>query len=218
MNKTIYLFEDKTLRMNDYHLSEEVMSFIKRPNLDGLKEQLEDYVDNELSNATLVLFHSSYRFVDQLFTVDKVKDVCLKKNIRFALFSGGLESNVVSENEVTLNSDDMYRNLPFFVDSLKEGHENLSMLVYGKDYILNPILRLLGKFNEEFWDIPGSDLLPIDRLEDFRDDIIKAILKGPLPEECNSLEKWVEEYKGRITKDAFRLALDRLLKSKMNYE
>ena len=76
----------------------------------------------------------------------------------------------------------------------------------------------MGKFNEEFWDLQGSNLLPIDRLEDFKDDTIQAILKGPLPEDYSRLEKWLDEHKEGLTKKKFRLVLDRLLKSKMNYE
>lgn len=146
----IYLFEDRKDRMNLYFKDniEAYKDVINSSHTIDVKlGELENYFKN-LDQLEVLILHKSYVFIDQSITPQNVKEIIRKLGKKFVLFSGGLNTTIVDNDEVVMNSGDFYNNLPKFLKHYQESKDfNLSYLIFSNEREIN--LHQLKKFQNE---------------------------------------------------------------------
>lgn len=160
----IYLFEDREGRMMRFLKGDIDSYLLKRAIMDCKKEELSNYIGEHFSDAELVLFHLSYVFPQSGVTNDSVREVFLSKGIPFVYFSGqsknsiGRTPNGIQTADV--RSEDMYTHLPVFIQAYKDtGRVNIPLLVYGKNYLMSSLLRVLEWTNNQLWELKNDEPL-----------------------------------------------------------
>jgi hypothetical protein len=146
----IYLFEDRKDRMNLY-LKENLEAYEGILNthkiIDVKLNDIELYI-NKLEHLEVLILHKSYSFIDQSITPQNIKDIVRSLGKKFVLFSGGLKTAVVDDNEITINSGDFYNNLPKFLKYYQEEKDsNLYYLAFANEREVD--LHQLKKFQNE---------------------------------------------------------------------
>lgn len=146
----IYLFEDRKDRMNLYFKDniEAYKDVISSSHIIDVKlSELEDYLKN-LDQLEVLVLHKSYAFIDKSITPENVREIIRKLGKKFVLFSGGLHTAIVDDDEIVMNSGDFYNNLPKFLKHYQESKDfNLSYLVFSNEREIN--LHQLKKFQNE---------------------------------------------------------------------
>lgn len=176
----IYLFEDRRGRMEQYIEQQLNTEVVKIALIECARIDLDSYLDQQFSDAEVVLFHSSYLFIDQSITNEDVKRHFKNKKIPFVYFSGGLKNNITIENNVTnadSNSGDMYNNLNNFIaEYVSKRKINIPLLVYGEKYLLNSLLELQTVISLYLFDRSKNYII---NTEDFYEiiDLIDARIK-----------------------------------------
>ncbi len=141
--------------------------FIKETEMD--LDSYSDILDNmtgekykqiliELKNDTfdfdkysVILCHKSAFNDDNIVILSKLENYCKAKNKPLVLFSGGIDVNYYDNSNyetIEINSKVFYSNhLKLFLESKREGKQNILILTYGDKWKLNILLNVLEKVN-----------------------------------------------------------------------
>lgn len=146
----IYLFEDRRDRMNSY-LKDNIdvfNSFINSERIIDVRlDELENYLKN-LEDLDVIILHKSYAFLDKSITPQNVKEIAKKLDAKFVLFSGGLNTAIVDDYEIVMNSGEFYNNLPNFLKHYQVSmNYDLTYLVFSNEREIN--LHQLKKFQNK---------------------------------------------------------------------
>lgn len=107
---------------------------------------------------------------------DKIRNICLQKNINLVYFSGG-DDEINSENVIMLKDETFYgKNLIFFLEKYINGASDLSMLMYGKRWDLNRFYDLIKKIKQIIDDEKNYDKYDDESYLTFGPDLNKAII------------------------------------------
>jgi hypothetical protein len=161
----IYLFEDRKDRMS-VHLKTSLDNQYINSSLEISvnKNKLESFIES-LAKLDAILIHKSYTFPAEDITIEDVKTACTKRDIKIALFSGGLSNAVISEDFVVVNSGDFYKNISLLQDEYKnKGAVNLPLLVFGKKYILNQVKQLQIVISQEILSNSPNDIRLFEKI------------------------------------------------------
>lgn len=171
----IYLLEDRRDRFEQLL---KVKLDKERINTDAkitcTKEEIEAYVVDNFSDAKLVLIHRSYNFSDSSITPIYLQNIFNAHSASVVIFSGDSSSNI-SKNNGTINSQDLYANLPWFVSQNDE--TNISKLIFGERYLLNSLITFQGKVYDKLFDFEDSKLLGQKEIEELK--FLLPYLKAP---------------------------------------
>jgi hypothetical protein len=197
----IYLFEDRKGRMEQYQKEHLDSGVIKIALIDCQKNDLTNYVIDNFSDSSAIIFHSSYSFNDKNITNEDVKKYFRDKKIPFIYFSGGLNNNLVIENGITngnVNSGDMYKNLMNFLEVYKSQQRiNVALLVYGEKYLLNSLLELQTIISLSLFDKANNLLLSIADFNEIIDLVDARLKEEELKEDKTKLLEWLNSEKGK---------------------
>lgn len=203
----IYLLEDKKNRLEenkDKHDFELDGIIIKDGEDISLwkKQDIEKNIDKFFSDAKLILLHYTYNFKNQEgdtasdISSQYVADVFNARNIPVVFFSGGISNaNVTMNKEVTngtINSDEMYANLKWFLSEIKKSPEdesNVAKLVYGKEYLRIMLSRFQINAYYELGEFSNDDILDESATNSLRYDEsnLKQIRNIPQLKEAGDL-------------------------------
>lgn len=193
----IYLFEDRKGRMENYLKDNLDPNLIKQVIIDCQKSELVEYLSSNFSDASAIIFHLSYSFIDDSITYEDVKGHFMKKKIPFVYFSGGLDNNLVIENGIingNVNSGDMYKNIMTFLEYYQaSGEVNIPMLVNGKHYLLNSLLELQSIITSYLFDKRNDEDLTYNDLCEIIELIEARLKERELIEDKAKLLKWLNE-------------------------
>lgn len=191
----IYLFEDRIGRMQQFLKNNLDSEFIKIALIDCQKENLINHLSSEFSDSSAIIFHSSYSFNDNSITNEDVKKYFCDNKIPFIYFSGGLNNNLVIENGITngnVNSGDMYNNLTYFIDDYKiQKKINISLLIYGKKYLLNSLLELQAIISLYLFDKSNEHVLTSEDFNEIIDLIEVRLKENELQDDKFKLLEWL---------------------------
>jgi hypothetical protein len=186
----IYLFEDRTDRMNNLLTNKLNSELINTETKILISKNELDSFFNSLDNIQALLIHKSYNFPAKTITIEDIKSICKNNGIPIGLFSGGSTNAIIDENLVMCNSGDFYSNLNLFLTDFKNNSKvNLPLLVFGKSYIINELKQLqiaVSKKNIQKIDV---DVLSLKLV---RNDIETYLSAPELKEDKNKLIKWIE--------------------------
>ncbi len=83
--------------------------------------------------------------------MSKLENYCKSNDKPLILFSGGIDANYYDKSEyetIEINSKVFYSNhLKLFLESIRDGEQNLLILIYGDRWKLNILLNVLEKIN-----------------------------------------------------------------------
>lgn len=127
---------------------EESIHFVKQSTATEEKE-VENYINQHHIKALFV--HLSYRVNDNILLSDITRNYCLKKQIPYVEFSGGTGSNLISDYYAKVEVNQFYEHFRPFYEYYQE-HQviNLSILIYGKNYLIEPIVVLYENIKKRF--------------------------------------------------------------------
>lgn len=153
----IYLLEDRRDRFEQQLKVKLDERLIKTDaTISCTKEEVEGYIKEHFSDAKLILMHRSYNFADSDITPIYLQSVFNEHGASVVIFSGGNSSNV-SNNNGTINSQDLYANLPWFISQNDE--KNISKLIFGEKYLLNSLVAFQGKVYDVLFNVANTDTL-----------------------------------------------------------
>ena len=144
----IYIFDDRYERRESYTAlvkkNHNLISFesIKCETIDELENFILD-----LEDASMILLHSSYRYLGDVFKTEEVVEKFSLLDIPVVLFSGGFMhpsvSLILGKHKVyNINSIVMYQNLEVYLSHLKLNQSSpIDILIWGESYIQNIITR-----------------------------------------------------------------------------
>lgn len=193
----IYLFEDRKERMNQCFKGKMDDTIIKVSVFDCEKDGINLYIKDNYSDAKAILFHSSYTFPKNGYTIENVKAAFIEQKIPFIYFSGGLRNNIINETTANVNSGDMYNNLPEFLDCYKnEKKIVIPLLVYGKRFLINSLLEMQNLITNYFFNKKYNDPIGKNDIDYIVDNIIDISLNLPkLKEDKDDLINWLKSSK-----------------------
>lgn len=201
----IYLFEDRTGRMEKYQKGSLDTTVLSIGIIDCKREELLEYLQSNFSNAEAVIFHSSYSFADKSITNEEVKRYFWEKRIPFVYFSGGSNNNLVIERGITngnVNSGDMYNNLTYFSEHFKENGEiNVPLLIYGEKYLVNSLLELLTVITLSLFAKPNNQTFTSIDFDEIIDLVDARIKEEELKEDKSKLLEWLRKEKQKLSLD-----------------
>ena len=196
----IYLFEDKEGRM-ELFLKETIDDgFLKKVVMNCKIDEITSYIEDHFSDADLVLFHKSYIFPQSGVTNEAVREAFLAKGIPFVYFSGQ-SSNSVGRTEkgiqtADVRSEDMYLHLPDFIQDYKQtGKANIPLLVFGKDYLMNTLLKVLEWVNNKLWSSPDGEPMNMGQVQIIRSGINARMPEDELKDDRAALIKFIDEHR-----------------------
>lgn len=175
----IYLFEDRIDRMNaclKEPLDELRIKHIQQ--VDSTKQEVEDYVGRHFADASLVLLHRSFHFMNDQMNPQIFQHIFNVRNVPVVIFSGDNNGSSISTcgkiyNGV-MNSKIMYEHLPDFLK--KNDERNISRLIYGDKYVLNILLKFQKRVYECLFNVSEDSPLNKKSIYDIQD--LMSILKG----------------------------------------
>lgn len=96
----------------------------------------ENLLLNDISSGVAyIIIHDSFESTVTKNNVETIKAFAQKSNIKYAIFSGGVESDFVNEIEIRLYADSMYYNLRDFLEYYSFNAEiQPEILIYGKEW------------------------------------------------------------------------------------
>jgi len=196
----IYLFEDRKDRMYNL-LKENINDFddvlVSNIIVDVEKEKLPSFF-NSLTNLDVVILHKSYAFNDKNITPDYIKEIVKKGNKKFVLFSGGSDNAIIDDNEITLNSGTLYKNLYFFIQNYRNNEDaNLVYLVFNNqsEYLKHQIKKYQNNVMSKILklnDASSKELFhkTFDSIKDSLDDFL---ITDEFSEDKKKLTKYLEK-------------------------
>lgn len=196
----IYLFEDREGRMALFMKEEIDNSLLRRAVMDCKKDEVQNYIEEFFPDADLVLFHVSYTFPQPGVTNDSVREVFLSKGIPFVYFSGQSKNSIGSTDKgiqtADVSSEDMYMHLPDFIrDYKKTGKVNIPLLVYGKNYLMNSLLKVLEWTNNLLWGSPADKPINAGQVQLLRSGIYSRMKEDELKADKEALIRFIDEHR-----------------------
>lgn len=167
----IYIFDDREERRENY--SSLFINYKSQLTLESFTPEgdLQEYVVDKFGDAEIVIMHRSYRFPGDNYELSDVLSAF--KGVPIVLFSGAIQkaSILKAENIYQVNSIVMYENLSDFLDSKKaDNNTPIEMILWGKNFIKNQFLTLLGEINKLCVETDFDDFIDpyiaIDLVED----------------------------------------------------
>jgi len=193
----VYLFEDRKGRMQQYLHKELDPNYIKESIFDCSQDSIDSYISTNYSDAKCILFHKSYTFPQDGITVDFIKQKFLNKYVPFVLFSGGLQNNLLDENNIktgTVDSGDMYNNLHLFINEYRSKQLiNIPLLVFGRNYLLNSLLDLQNKINMMLFSYKHEDVLNENILDEIHDEVDSRINEVEFRDDKSKFLSWLDD-------------------------
>ena len=196
----IYLFEDRKDRMLNL-LGENILDFedvlVSDIVINIEKENLLSFF-NSLTDLDVVILHKSYAFTDKNITPDSIKEIIKKLNKKFVLFSGGSDNAIIDDNEITLNSGTLYKNLYFFIQNYRNNEDaNLVYLVFNNqsEYLKHQIKKYQNNVMSKILklnDASSKELFhkTFDSIKDSLDDFL---ITYEFSEDKKKLTKYLEK-------------------------
>ena len=213
----IYLFEDKEGRMALYLKEGVDSSLLTRAIMNCKRDEINQYIDDNFSDAEAVLFHVSYSFPQPGVTNDAVRNAFLSKGVPFVFFSGGSKNSLSTLKGIPtadIYSKDMYSHLPGFLEEFKAtGIVNIPLLVYGKNYILNSLLKSMEWVNDQLWGVKGDEPLPTSIVRNLVSSIQNSIQEDELREDKNALLNFIKGHfsSGVLTSDSIIAQIQQII-------
>lgn len=208
--KHIYLFEDRIIRLQQYNVNVEGLSnIIHRPIICPTNTDIGGYIKDNYADAAIALIHKSYRFNN--VTIDDVRGCFISAfNIPVVIFSGASNNNIYKDNNglimAEINSGVLYHNLKFFHDDFVASQiPNISILVYGKDYLKHQLLQMQYRINALFFNRSINEVLTNDDKE-MVSDILRTLHEPKLKEDISKILYWIS--KPRTNPDIIKDFLD----------
>ncbi|KQT23749.1 hypothetical protein ASG22_06840 [Chryseobacterium sp. Leaf405] len=213
----IYLFEDRKDRMESYLKGNLDSDFVKQVIIDCRKSELEEYLSSNFSDASAIIFHQSYSFIDIDITHEDVKNYFIEKKIPFIYFSGGLNNSLVIENAIVngnINSGDMYKNIYTFLEYYKENKEvNVPLLVNGTAYLLNSLLELQNIITLYLFDKRNDEDLSTNDLYEIIEFVEARLKERELNDDKTRLLEWLKDKASKdlpVKKQRLLLSIQRM--------
>lgn len=149
----IYIFDDRPVRRstnekNLFNKYSYCVSFVDlKPG-----QTLEAWASEVIGDADCICIHKSYKFKDITETLESAIEHLKALKAPIVIFSGGTErSNKGLDKINQINADQMYVNMPFFLDDFKQtGKSNIDILLWGEMTGLNAILNFQNKLAKEY--------------------------------------------------------------------
>lgn len=175
----IYIFDDRNQRRkaNEEKLRvfSDLITFDTVRPISG-KSADESIVDS-IEDPKCIIFHKSYVLGDSTVTYETIRQLFVDLGIPIVIFSGATEGSNKSANEININADLMYNNLPYFLEDLKENGEiNIDILLWGKRHRLNALLEFQNSISQKYFINNDLDVL-VDNLEKVKRDIENSCRK-----------------------------------------
>ncbi len=114
---------------------------------------LEKLKDNtfDLDKYSAIVSHKSAFDNENTEILKKLENHCRENNKPYILFSGGIDANYYEKSDyetIEINSKVFYStHLKLFLDKVRNGEQNLLILIYGDKWKLNVLLNTLEKIN-----------------------------------------------------------------------
>lgn len=213
----IYLFEDKEGRKAKYIQGTIDDSVLKSAIMNCSREELESYIDENFKDADAVLFHLSYVFPNPGLTNDLVKETFIRRGVPFVYFSGGSQCSISRNNDIMtadVRSQDMYHNLSDFVNDYKNnGFINLPLLVYGKGYLMNSLLKIIELINVALWKYDRTQSISLMELMKIKSIIISRMQESELQLEKEALINFIDSQRtsGTLTPDSIISEIQKII-------
>ena len=214
----IYLFEDREGRMKLFMKGDIDSPFIKRAVMNCRKEELSDYVGEHFSDAELVLFHLSYVFPQPGVTNDSVREAFLSRGIPFVYFSGQSKNSIGRTPEgvqtADVRSEDMYSHMPVFIQAYKDtGKANIPLLVFGKDYLMSSLLKVMEWTNNQLWDLKSDEPLKAAKVLLLMTGISTRMQEDELKSDKEALIEFINGHRstGDLTPDILLEQIQRII-------
>ena len=193
----IYVFDDRAERRKDNE--DKLRAFSDLITFDTVKlisgKSADESIFDSIEDPECIIFHKSYALGDENVTFETIRQLFSGFGIPIVIFSGGTEGSNKSANEININADLMYNNLPFFLENRKKnGQINIDTLLWGKKFQLNAFIEFQNNMAQEYFinndfDAPLYDIVKIQRYiknscrkiskKDFLDAIISNISATP---------------------------------------
>lgn len=151
----IYLLEDRAERRNLYNNELENYKDLIKVELfnKDTATDLAEFIDKQFQDVTCVIFHKSYAFKFRESNYDDIKKLFKNRGAKVVTFSGGVDQgNIDNDGNLIINADIMYKNLPTFLQHLRDTKKiDLQILLWGKEYVLNALLSLQYNLSKVFF-------------------------------------------------------------------
>ena len=165
----IYIFDDRAQRRKD---NEEMLrKFSDIVTFDTVKlipgKSADECIFDSIEDVECIIFHKSYALGDEDVTFETIRQLFTSLGVPIVIFSGGTEGSNKGANEVNMNADLMYHNLPFFLEKRKEnGVINIDTLLWGKHYRLNALLKFQNTLSQKYLinNDPDASLDNLDKI------------------------------------------------------
>lgn len=149
----IYIFDDRAQRRKDNEEKLIVFSgsivFATVNIIPG--KHVEECIFDSMENPECIIFHKSFVFEDKSITFESIRHLFTSRGVPVVIFSGGTEGVNKGREEININADRMYRNLPYFLkDYQAHGVINIDILLWGKSYKLNALLQFQNELAREY--------------------------------------------------------------------
>lgn len=186
----IYIFDDREERRENY--SSLFINYKSQLTQESFTPEgdLQEYVTDKFGDAEIVIMHRSYRFPGDNYELSDVLNAF--KGVPIVLFSGAIQkaSILKAENIYQVNSIVMYENLSDFLDSKKvDNNAPIEMILWGKNFIKNQFLTLLGEINKLCVETDFDDFIdPYIAIELVEDKLRFSTLRTAQNELINMIE------------------------------
>ena len=213
----IYLFEDREDRKQQFLGSGTNHLLICHKPFDCSDiAVMKDYIKTNYADAKVILLHKSYKFGNQEFTTEIVKNgFKLALGVPVVLFSGGSNSSLIKEGDTItaeINSGVMYHNLNLFADTYqKTGIICIPILVYGRYYRINQLMEMQARINDYLFDRRVYDTIRHGDIRKLK-QILNDVTESSLATDINTLRSWIEEKGEKMRIDQLNQAVQNLIK------
>lgn len=149
----IYIFDDRAQRRKDNEEKLTVFSgsivFATVNIIPG--KPVEECIFDSMEKPECIIFHKSFVFEDKNVTFESIRQLFTSLGVPIVIFSGGTEGVNKGREEININADLMYLNLPYFLkDYQKHGVINIDILLWGKSFKLNALLQFQNELAREY--------------------------------------------------------------------
>ncbi|MCH5221275.1 MAG: hypothetical protein J1F05_02965 [Muribaculaceae bacterium] len=148
----VYIFDDRAYRREENH--ERLKKYTDLIRFETVKTvpnkpTAECVFDMVIESPECIIFHKSYVFADNTVDFESIRAVFISFGVPIVIFSGGTEGANRKENEIDINADLMYENLPYFLEDLRiNGKININVLLWGERHKLNALLEFENRIAE----------------------------------------------------------------------
>lgn len=118
--------------------------------------------DFDFDAYAMIIAHKSAFESDVGVMIERLKAYCKERDTPLVFFSGGTQNYYNNTHNEYLELETKYfysNNLKLFLESYKEGKENILMLTYGEKWVANTVLNILEKINLYLNENSGEKIL-----------------------------------------------------------